>query len=206
MPNNSLLTGSVTLWIHQMQSGDPDAINFLWHRYFASVVKLARQKLKNYPRRMADEEDIAASVMHCLCSGVDRGKFPDLENREDLWCLLVALTRHMSADLLRRHTSKKRGRGNVRGHSALDAKKRESYPAGFDQLVSETPTPESLVEMNEGYLRLMSLLEDDSQKRIAQWKLECYTNEEIANRLNISISTVERRLKQIREIWFNELS
>lgn len=205
MPNDSSSAGSVTLLIERLRTGDPAAIGILWDYYFESIVRLAREELRNYPRRVADEEDIATSVMQCLCNGVDRGKFPELESRHDLWCLLVVLTRHKSADLLRRHSSKKRGKGKVRGDSVFAATDHAEVPAGFDQIVSRSPTPETLAAMNEEYLRLMALLDERPLQQIVQWKLECYTNQEIAEKLNLSISTVERKLKRIRETWLREV-
>jgi DNA-directed RNA polymerase specialized sigma24 family protein len=38
-------TGSVTLWIGRLQSGDPLAAQQLWERYFRRLVGLARQRL-----------------------------------------------------------------------------------------------------------------------------------------------------------------
>ena len=35
----------VTLWIGQLQAGDPDAVRPLWDRYFHQLVGLARTRL-----------------------------------------------------------------------------------------------------------------------------------------------------------------
>jgi DNA-binding CsgD family transcriptional regulator len=36
---------------------------------------------------------------------------------------------------------------------------------------------------------------------VAVWKMEGFTNEEIAAKLNRSVPTAERKLKIIRELW-----
>jgi DNA-directed RNA polymerase specialized sigma24 family protein len=47
----------------------------------------------------------------------------------------------------------------------------------------------------------MELLENDQQRRIAEYHLTGYTNEEIASFMGVSLRTVKRRLSRIRELW-----
>ena len=49
----------------------------------------------------------------------------------------------------------------------------------------------------------MGLLDDD-QRAIADAKLEGLTNPEIAERINRSLRTVERKLRVIRSLWSEE--
>ena len=48
---------------------------------------------------------------------------------------------------------------------------------------------------------LLDSLPDSTAKRIVLLRLEGYTQEEIAAELKCNVRTVERRLKQIRELW-----
>jgi DNA-directed RNA polymerase specialized sigma24 family protein len=57
----------------------------------------------------------------------------------------------------------------------------------------------------EEYQRLMSLLDDDRLRQIAQCKLEGYRNEEIGERLALACRSVERKLQRIRKVWVDEL-
>src|ERR1043165_1882401 len=84
--------GSITRWIGQLKAGDPVAAQLLWERYFRRLVGLARKKLDGAPRRMADEEDVALSAFDSFCRGAEHGRFPRLEDRDDLWRLLVVIT------------------------------------------------------------------------------------------------------------------
>ena len=84
--------GSVTCWIQLLSTGDPAAAQRLWERYFRRLVGLARTKLRGAPRRAADEEDVALSAFVSFFRGAARGRFPRLEDREDLWRLLVVIT------------------------------------------------------------------------------------------------------------------
>jgi len=48
---------------------------------------------------------------------------------------------------------------------------------------------------------LLNALHDDVQRQIARQRLEGMSNEEIANSTGISVRSVERKIKLIREIW-----
>lgn len=47
----------------------------------------------------------------------------------------------------------------------------------------------------------MAQLEDTTLRSVATWKLEGYTDAEIAARLGCVTRTVERKLARIRSIW-----
>jgi DNA-directed RNA polymerase specialized sigma24 family protein len=48
---------------------------------------------------------------------------------------------------------------------------------------------------------LLDALGDDTLRQIALWKLEGYTNEEVADQLGCSLAGIGRKLRLIREIW-----
>ena len=77
----------VTCWLRQLEAGDEDAARLLWQRYYRELVELARARLGTTPRRVADEEDVALSVLRCLYEGAARGQFAELVNRGELWQL-----------------------------------------------------------------------------------------------------------------------
>ena len=58
--------------------------------------------------------------------------------------------------------------------------------------------------MAEDCQRLFEALADESLRQIAQLKLEGYTNEEIAAKLDCATRTIERKLERIRAIWSQE--
>ena len=45
------------------------------------------------------------------------------------------------------------------------------------------------------------MLSDPGLRQIALWKLEGYTNSEIAQQLECTLRTVERKLERIRAYW-----
>jgi DNA-directed RNA polymerase specialized sigma24 family protein len=78
--------------------------------------------------------------------------------------------------------------------------------AAVDQLISREPTPEFAAQVAEEYQRWMGALDDQELTRLAEWKLEGFTNDEIAAKSGRSARTVEPKLNLIRKILIHELS
>lgn len=193
---------SVTQWINDLKQGDEIAARRLWERYFVRLAGLARKRLEGAPRLPVDGEDLALSAFHCMCEGVERGRFDELRDRDGLWKLLVAITARKAREAVRDESRIKRGKGQVSGDSALlgpgDA---EAGTRGLEQFLSEDPSPAFMAEMSEEYHRLLDVLPDPELREIAVWKMEGYTSREIADRLGKALATIERRLKLIRSVW-----
>jgi DNA-directed RNA polymerase specialized sigma24 family protein len=66
------------------------------------------------------------------------------------------------------------------------------------QVVGREPSAALAVEVADTFRCLVETLEDETLRRIAIWKLEGYTNEEISIRLDCSLKTVSNKLKLIR--------
>ena len=196
---------SVTRWFRQLESGDDDAASRLWQRYFDRLVSVARKQLGSAPRRVADEEDAILSVFRCLCDGAARGQFSDLANRDQLWRLLVVMTTHKVVDQRRFATQRKRGGGHVRGESVFRALAEPGQLKNLEEIIADDPTPDFLAMLAEEHQRLMDALDDDVLRRIANWKMEGYTNEEVAQRLGLARRSVERKLQRIRQAWKAEV-
>lgn len=195
--------GSVTHWLTQLQGGDGAAAQQLWERYFRRLVGLARARLQSHPRRAADEEDAALSVFHSLCAGAARGRFPRLDDRDDLWRLLVVLTERKALNMARDERRLKRGGGAVLTAGGL-ARPGESTAGGVEQVPGREPTPEFAAETAEECQRLLARLGDPGLRSIAVWRMEGETVGEIAARLGCALTTVERRLRLIRQLWESE--
>lgn len=185
--------GSVTRWIDQLQAGDLAAAQPLWERYFRNLVELARRKLLGARPHIADEEDVALSAFDSFCRGLKRGRFPDLQDRTNLWKLLVVLTARKACHLLRDEQRLKRG-----------GDKKAGTAEGLEQVVGQEPSPEFAAELAENCQRLLDLLGDDELRTIALNKMEGYTTEEIAGQLDCAPRTVERKLRLIRGLWEKE--
>jgi RNA polymerase sigma factor (sigma-70 family) len=194
---------SITRWVTALKEGDQAAAQPLWERYHRQLVTLARRKLQSSPRRGADEEDVVQSAFHSFFQGVANGRFPQLNDRDNLWRLLVVITARKALDQLDREHAKRRGGGTVGGESRISPI--DGGEAGIQAVVGDEPTPEFAAQVAEEYDRLLDALDDDTLRRVAVWKMEGFTNDEIAGKLNCSLRTVNRKLDTIRIIW-NETS
>src|SRR3982751_1385339 len=92
--------GSITHCIARLKAGDRAAAQPLWEGYCHRLVGLARVRLRAAPRRAADEEDVALSAFDSFCRRAERGQFPRLADRDDLWQLLVVITVRKAANLM----------------------------------------------------------------------------------------------------------
>jgi DNA-directed RNA polymerase specialized sigma24 family protein len=193
--------GSVSIWLDQLKAGDAGALQPLWERYFARLVSLTRKRLRGCSPGPADEEDVALSAFDDFRQGIERGRFPRLEDRSDLWQVLLLLTRQKATNWLKHERRQKRGGGQVRHLSALAASDSTSSADAFQELFGSEPTPDFTAQVAEEVARLLDGLGDAQLREVAVWKMEGHTNEEIAAKRGCSVATVERKLSMIRKAW-----
>jgi DNA-directed RNA polymerase specialized sigma24 family protein len=189
---------SVTRWISALKQGDQAAATGLWESYCRRLVGLARARLGDLPRLIADEEDVALSAFDSFCRRAQAGQFRSLHDRDDLWQLLAMITVRKAIDLRKYEGRKSRGMGRVRSLADLSR-------GGLEAIGGDEPTPELAAQLVEESQRLMAQLGDSTLQSVATLKLEGYTNDEIAARLGCVTSTVERKLARIRAKWAGEM-
>ncbi len=186
---SSELTQSITRLIRAMQDGRTSAVGPLLEAYFDRLVQLARKRLKDLPGMAAYDEDVALRSFHSLCQRIrDPARPLQLDSRDDLWRLLATRTISRAIDLIRRHRP-----GEVPGEHDVE------------QLLTREPTPEEAAEVADECQRLLNLLDEPELRQIALLKVEGYTNEEIATRLDCVPRTIERKVRRIRLLWKHEL-
>jgi RNA polymerase sigma factor (sigma-70 family) len=193
--------GSVTRWLGQLRAGDPAAAQQLWQRYFQLLVRLARQKLRDSPRRAADEEDVALSAFDSFCRNAEQGRFPQLLDRDSLWRLLVVLTARKAAHQRRDERRLKRGGGATIQNETSDSSAEGSI---LERVLSREPSPEFAAEVAEECQRQLRSLDDRELEAVALARMEGYSVEEIAERLGYAPRSIKRKLQLIRGIWEKE--
>lgn len=199
-PPPSSADGDVTVWLGQIADGSDQAAANIYEHYFEQISNLARRRISPAYRRVADEEDVAQSVMHSLFDGIANGRFPELSSRENLWRLLVVMTARKAINVVEKQRALKRGGGAVRGESVLQTSDSVSSP-GFDHFESPTNAPDFLAQLAEESKQQLERLPDKTLQHIARLKMEGYTNDEISEKLGTTTRTVERKLQRIREVW-----
>jgi DNA-directed RNA polymerase specialized sigma24 family protein len=198
-------TGSVTVWLRRLEAGDPAAAQRLWERYVERLVRLAGRKLSAAVRRVADGEDVVQSAVNSFFRGVARGRFPQLRDRNNLWALLVRITERKAFDVARHERRQKRSGGRVvTGVTPPGSADSSGAESPIQQAIGREPTPEFAALVAEEYRRLLDRLRDGELRQIAIWKMEGYTNADIAVKIDCAGPTVERRLRLIRKTWDQE--
>lgn len=193
--------GSVTHWIVALKEGDLAAARPLWQRYYRQLIVLARNKLRSSRRREADEEDVVQVAFQSFFHAVSEGRFPELNDRDGLWKLLVVITAKKAMKQLAYEQRLKRGgtAGETLGIYTVG-----TDDAALAQFVDAEPTPEFAAQVADECRRLLAGLGDESLRHVAVWKMEGYGNDEIAKKLACSRRTVARKLEAIRIVWSEE--
>ena len=186
----------ISQWLKDLKAGDQDAARKLWPHYFRKLATHARNKLPIDARRAFDEEDVALSAFKSFCAGVERGRFPQLDDRNDLWRVLLVITSRKARAYLRHETQQKRDQGRVLDEGEAD----------LAELMSDEPSPEFALLLAEECRRLFGALDSDDLRSIAALKLEGFTIDEIAARVGCAKRSVERRLQIIRKSWSMEIA
>jgi RNA polymerase sigma factor (sigma-70 family) len=195
---------SVSEWLNSLKAGDVAHVRDLWNRYREQLVEIASRRLAGVPKAVADEDDVAQNVFLSVCRGAMTGRFDNVNNRDELWWLLLAITKKKSVNLIRRGVAEKRGGKRVFSESAV-ATNGAAGRFSFDQIIGECPTPETLAILEEEGQRLLNLLPSAELAKIVKHRLEGYTVDEIANNLSVSKRSIERKLRLIRNAWSQEL-
>ena len=91
----------------------------------------------------------------------------------------------------------KRGGGAVRGESGFA----QFGDAGINSVESNQKAPDVLAEVSESCTQLLTALPDETMKKIVLLKFQGSTNGEVADQLNCTRRTIERKLERIRRIW-----
>jgi RNA polymerase sigma factor (sigma-70 family) len=183
---------STTHWVLQLKAGNRQAAQELWERYYGRLVALARKKLNRRTVNFVDEDDIAQSAFASFYRAAEHGRFPQLADRNDLWRLLIVIAQRKISGRVRYDNCRKR-RSKPKTHG--------TEPVELENIAADDPTPDLCVAAIESFRELLERLNDDKLCAVALLKMEGYTNEEIAHRLDCSPSTIERKLRRIRLEW-----
>ena len=189
--------GSVTRLAQQLHAGNQaahdEAARQLWERYASELLNLARRKLQQGIRRREDEHDVMQSMYETFCRRQRRGDF-EFNTRDELWALLVSITIRKARNLVARQSSAKRNYHREQPDNL------DGYTPASDG-IHAGPTPAEAAQLNEELEKRLGLLQEDELVRIAHWKLEGYTHEEIAAMMRRTVRTVERKVNRIKSIW-----
>ncbi len=184
--------GSITQWLSKLQAGQSQAAEAIWNRYQAKLVSIASKKLDQNPDRSIDGEDLVQSSFRYVFVAIQNGKYPDIDNREDLWGLLYVAT----VNRVRQH---------YRDVNALKRSHISSVQAIDPAILEDLQTPFAQAQAADLLEYLMSRLdlEDPSHtlRKIALLYLDEHSASSIAKALHKRKRSILISLRLIRSIW-----
>lgn len=142
-----------------------------------------------------DGEDVALSAFHSFYRALEAGRHPDLHDRHGLWALLLTIVSRKV--LMRRRHDRRLKR------SPPPAADGDSYI--LQEIPSGEPNPAVVVEAIEVIRTTLNVLGNDNLRQLLLLKLQGYTNPEASEQMDCSVSTVERKLRLIRESMKQQL-
>ncbi len=188
---------SVTALIEKLQDGDSLAAQDLWSRFIDKMIRSANRRLKNLPRRMVDEEDVAVAAFEAFLRGQKEGRFERLSSREDLWQILAMLIERKAIREMRFQLAKQRDVRVARGESVFARDLGNSVQAGLDNFAE--PDGKAVEVFTENVREILEQIKDPVQREIAIQRLSGYSNAEIAEQIGKSVATVERKFRLLRD-------
>jgi hypothetical protein len=186
--------GSITQWLHQLQSGDPNAAKELWSRYYPKLVQTAAKYLQDIPDPAVGSEDVAQSAFQHFFRSSIAGEYSEVGNREELWKLLLVF----SVQRIQRH--------QAFGGSLHRTFVHPKDGVGQSLLsVADLRTPEAEAQMSDLLEHLLQLLDEEDPsgelRRIGVLYLEDQPPREIARLLQRRTTTILQKLRLITILW-----
>jgi RNA polymerase sigma-70 factor (ECF subfamily) len=180
---------SVTKWIEDAKSGDQKAAQEIWKRFFAQLLDEARKWVSPTGQIIGDEADVVAKAFESFFCRATEGYFPNLNDRESLWTLLLTLVERKAIE-----TAETRG-GETRDAHGTPASGAATTPIADGELTAD------LVDLVGDQLRsLLQRLGPSATVQVALLRLQDYTVREISETLGCSETRVFRELGIIRRI------
>jgi RNA polymerase sigma factor (sigma-70 family) len=182
---------SVSEWIASLKRGQLESIQKLWERFRARLLEAARHKLAASPKTLVDEDDVSQSVLIAIWEGINGGLFDDVRNRDELWWLLLKITKRRVVDSVRHEHSIKRG--GTRIFFTLE------------ELIDTKTSTEVIDELESSANAVLGSLHNPALRKIAHLRIMGYSVDEISEQLSIPKRSIERKLQLIRSELAKEL-
>ena len=152
-----------------LRTGDERVVAEFCRRFGPALERIAGKHIPAALRRRVEPEDVVQSVYRTFIRRAGGGQFK-LEDGENLWRLLCAITLNKVRMQARFHLRKKRG---MQREATLDDSTASFGLAGAD------PTPDDAADFKEQFENLLACL-DDEQRKIVELRLSERTNSEVA--------------------------
>lgn len=178
------------------KAGDQEAARELFDRYVDRLVGLARRRLSQKLAGRVDPEDIVQSVFRTFFGRIKDGQF-EIANQDDLCKLLMRITVHKTLRQVAFHQAGKRA-------ASQETPQGDHAHERLMALLDHEPTPDAAVAFLDQLEHFMSKMKDEDRE-ILELRLQGYSSEEIAKKLDTYDRKVRRVLERIRSLAEQEL-
>ena len=173
------------------RAGNQEAARLLFERYADRLVALARRHINQRLARRVDAEDVVQSVFRTFFRRAQTGEL-HLYDPDHLCALLAKITIHKALDQISFHKAAKR-------NFTLDADSGTPDHDVVGQVLDQEPSPEAVNLFLDQLEHLLGRLAPDEQK-VLEMRMQGYTVEEIARRLNTYDRKIYRILERVRAL------
>jgi RNA polymerase sigma-70 factor, ECF subfamily len=166
----------------RLRSGDESAASEVYNRYANRVFGLVHQQMTDRLRAQIQPEDIVQSVFKSVFRGISLGSYEAPEGGT-LWQLMAIVAVHKVRRNARRRTALRR---DARRTQSLDAMEHFDTADDFTPEEFESAIREAIEDLKE------------TEKDVVLLRVQGYSVEEIATKLDRSRRSIERTLQNIR--------
>ncbi len=177
--------------VDRWRNGDEAAATILHERYLMRLLNLVGRHLADRFNSRLDPDDVVQSVFRSIFRLTREGRF-EFESDGDFWKLLLTMALNKVRNTVRHHQAGKRDPALESISTSSDGT--ESY---IVNRLSSQPTLQEIVSFTDLLERVLVRLEPDQQLLI-QYRLEGYTQKEIADKLGVDDRTVRRMFANLR--------
>jgi RNA polymerase sigma-70 factor (ECF subfamily) len=174
----------------RVRAGEPEAFSELLARHGEAVRKAVRRRLDDRLRQQYDSLDFVQEVWTAVLTlPPDRCRFAD---PGELTAFLTRVAQNKVIDVIRRRY--------VRKHPVAQELSLAPEEEWFESGVADPgPTPSQVAVAGEKWETLAGRL-NDGQRAVLERLREGYTHEEIAAMLGVSLSTVNRIVRRLKDL------
>lgn len=176
--------------LREAHEGDPGAWEALFRECYPKVRRVVRRKLNRSLRSLYDSTDFASDVMKSLAANIGHLQFASIDS-------LLAFLAHVAEQKVideyrKRHTLKR----DVTRERSIQS---EGEGSGSALLPSDEPTASQWAQAHEARDRLLSRVDDETERAIIELKQQGYTTADIAEQTGWNVRKVQRFLKDLSE-------
>lgn len=178
-----------------LREGNQQACMDFWNQYGMLLEGVAKKQLSDRLQRRLGPDDVVQSACRTFFRRVSDGQF-DLPDADALWRLMCAITLTKAKRAARDQQRQKRG---IDKEQYLDDT-REDGSASAAEPASQSESPLMAVMFTDQLQSLLDSLEP-LECEVLDLKLQHFSTEEIAEKLQRSERTIRRVAERIRTRW-----